>query len=134
MLAWEGRPVLRVSPTTKARVLIGKVKNESIGTAELRLKAEDLKLLDQRGRPIRASVVFASSFVRSLYPQSGRPGARREDFPEREQERIGLLAVIRSGESRPLTVSWNSLSGGRTATRIDTGHGPLSVPRAAGGR
>lgn len=126
-LNWEGKPTLRVSPTTGARVLIGKVKNESVRD-QLEIRAQDVKLLDQKGQPIRASAVFASSFVRSLYPQSGRPGARRSDFPEAEQRRIGALAVLRSGESVPLTVSWSE-PGGRTAARIDTGHGDLSVPK-----
>jgi hypothetical protein len=129
-LAWEGKPTVRVSPTTGARVLIGRVKNESVRD-QFKIRAQDLKLLDQEGQPIRASVVFVSSFVRSIYPQSGRPGARRSDFPEAEQRRIGALAVLRSGESVPLTVSWSELRGPRIAARIDTGHGDLSVPKVA---
>jgi len=125
-LAWEGEPTLRASETTRARVLIGTVKNTSLG--RVRIRSSALTLVDQDGRRMKASVGFVSTFVRSLYPQSGRPGARRSEFPEAERRRIGDLAVLRSGETSPLTVSWNEPPGRRDATRIDYGRGSLEIP------
>jgi hypothetical protein len=125
-LGWKGEPIMRVSSATGARVLLGTVKNES--SRELRIRAPDVRLVDQHGRRIRSSAAFASSFVRSLIPQNGRPGSRKSEFPEAEQRRIGYLAVLRSGETVPLTLSWNEPAGPRTAKRIVYGAGSLPVP------
>jgi hypothetical protein len=127
-LAWDGKPRL-VKSETGARVLIGKVKNQSLGSEKFKIKARALKLVDQQGRPIKASVVFASSYVRSLYPQNGRPGGVRSEFPEAEQQRIGDLAVLRSGETTPLTVSWNEPSASHRPARVVYRGGSLPVPR-----
>jgi hypothetical protein len=128
VLGWEGKPILRVSPEG-ARVLIGTVKNKGFG--KLKVKAQDLRLVDRHGRPIQASIGFVSSFVRSLYPQNGRPGSRPSEYPEAEQRRIGYLAVLRSGESAPLTVSWRKPPRARSATRIVYRTASLPVPPVA---
>lgn len=107
-------------------MLVGTVKNAS--GSELRIKSSNVTAVDQRGKRIRSSVAFVSSFVRSVYPQNGRPGGRRSEFPEAEQRRIGFLAVLGPDDSSPLTVSWNEPPGPRAAAQIDTGHGSLPVP------
>jgi hypothetical protein len=128
-LAWEGKPTLRVSPSG-ARVVIGTVRNGS--SRELRIKSPEVTAVDGQGRRIKSSAGFVSTFVRSLYPQNGRPGDTRDEFPEAEQRRIGYLAVMAPGESVPLTVSWNEPSG-RTATRIRIGQRYLPVPTSPTG-
>jgi hypothetical protein len=64
-----------------------KVRNQSLGKERSKIKATELKVVDRRGRRIQTSVGFVSTFVRSLYPQNGRPGMSREEFPEAEQRR-----------------------------------------------
>jgi hypothetical protein len=128
VLAWDGAPVLRVSPSG-ARVLIGEVRNQSLGREKSKLKATELKVVDRRGRRVQASIGFISTFVRSLYPQNGRPGMSRDEFPEAEQRRIGYLAVLRSGEATPLTVSWRQSPGDPVASRIVYPAGSLAIPR-----
>jgi hypothetical protein len=129
-LAWDGAPVLRISPTG-ARVLIGTVRNVSLGKGKFKIGSSELKLVDRRGRPIKASVGFVSTFVRSIYPQNGRPGSRRSEFPEAEQRRLGYIAVLRSGETAPLTVSWQGRRGTRAAAKIEFGGRSLPVPATA---
>jgi hypothetical protein len=123
-LAWEGTPVVR-SSTTGARVLIGKVRNES--SRELRVEAPQVRLVDGHGRRVRATAVFASSFVRSIYPHNGVQPAEPQGYPEAERRRVGFLAVIESGKTAPLTVSWLERRG-REARRIVLGRSTLPVP------
>jgi hypothetical protein len=125
--AWKGKPILRISPEG-ARVLIGTVHNGF--TRTLRIRAPSVRVVDQRGRRMKASVAFVSSFVRSTLPQNGRPGSRRSEFPETEQRRIGYLAMLYPGNTLPLTVSWNEPRG-RRAERILTPAGGLPIPSAA---
>jgi hypothetical protein len=125
VLGWDGTPTLTVSPSG-AKVLIGKVKNESF--KELRLTTPNVKLLDADGRPIKAGVVFVSSFIKANRPHNF--GAQRSNpaaYAETEQKRVGYLAVLRSSETTPLTVSWREPRGPRAAARIDYGRGSLPV-------
>jgi hypothetical protein len=127
-LAWKGTPVVRASQTTTARVLIGTVENHSGG--DLRIRADALRVVDQNGRAIRSTRGFRSSFVRSLYPQNGRPGGRRSQFPLAEQERLGLLVMLGADEESPISVSWYEPPGSRTAARILYPGGSLRIPEA----
>lgn len=126
-LAWDGTPVVRAS-STGARVLIGKVENKSSG--ELRLEVPQLKLVDRRGRRVRSTAVFASSFVRSMFPHNGVVPVRPERYPEAERRRVGFLAVLGAGKAAPLTVSWLEHRG-REPSRIVLGGASLAVPQAA---
>jgi hypothetical protein len=126
-LTWEGTPVVRAS-STGAHVLIGKVKNDS--SAELRIRVPQVKVVDPRGRRIASTAVFSSTFVRSLYPHNGVARPNPDQYPEPEQERVGYLAVLGSGEDAPLTVSWRQRPKGRNAERIVLGSVSLPVPAA----
>jgi hypothetical protein len=126
-LAWDGSPVVRSSPTG-ARVLIGKVKNDS--GHELRITARQVRVLDGLGRPVRSTAIFASGYVRSNYPHNRGPGSEQASYPEPEQERVGYLAVLGDGESKPLTISWREPPGARTAKRIVHGEASLPIPPA----
>jgi hypothetical protein len=129
-LAWDGSPVVRASETG-ARVVIGKVRNDSSG--ELRITAPKLAVVDARGRRIKSSAVFVSTFVRSTYPHNRGQASGPANYPEAEQRRVGYLAVLDAGESTPLTVSWRERAGGRSAKRIVYGAGSLAIPASAEG-
>ena len=126
-LAWDGTPVVRSSPTG-ARVLIGTVKNDS--GRELRITARQVRVIDGQGRPVRSTALFASGYVRSNYPHNRGPQSEAASYPEREQERVGYLAVLGDGESKPLTISWRERPGGRTAKRVVHGEAFLPIPAA----
>ncbi len=126
-LAWDGTPVVRAS-STGARVLVGKVRNES--SRELRLEVPQVALVDRQGRRLKSTAVFAASFVRSIYPHNGVQPAQPQGYPETERRRVGFLAVLGASKTAPLTVSW--LEGrGRAATRVVLGGASLPVPQAA---
>jgi hypothetical protein len=125
-LVWDGNPVVR-SSTTGARVLSGKVRNDS--GRELRIIAPKVAVLDTRDRRLRSTAIFVSGFVRSNYPHNRGPGSEPASYPEAEQERVGYLAVLDDGDSTPLTVSWSERPGGRRAVRIVYGAASLAIPR-----
>jgi hypothetical protein len=129
-LVWDGAPVVR-SSTTGARILIGKVRNES--GRELRITAPKLAVVDGGRRRLRSTAIFVSSFVRSNYPHNRGPGSEPAGYPEAEQERVGYLAVLEDGESTPLTVSWNERPRRPRAARIVYGGTSLVIPAARGG-
>jgi hypothetical protein len=129
-LAWDGTPVVRASGTG-ARVVIGKVKNES--SRELRITGPELAVVDARGRRIKSSAVFVSTFVRSTYPHNRGQASGPANYPEAEQRRVGYLAVLDAGESTPLTVSWRERPRGPAAKRIVYGAGSLAIPAAIEG-
>jgi hypothetical protein len=85
-----------------------------------------LRLLDARGRRIRSTAVFSSTYVRSIYPHNGIGPTGPAGYPEAEQKRVGYLTVLASGASAPLTLSWRNLRG-RPAVRLDYGKGSLPV-------
>jgi hypothetical protein len=124
-LAWDGSPKLTVSPSG-ARVLIGTAKNDSSKVVYVR--TPEVGVGDQAGRRIRSSVAFVSGFVRSNYPRNGPLPRRPSRYPQKEQERIGYLAVLDPGETMPLTVSWQEPPGRRTATRIVYKNASLPIP------
>jgi hypothetical protein len=124
-LVWDGTPVVR-SSTTGARVLIGKVRNES--SRKLRITARQVTVADGRGRTLESSAVFISTFVRSNYPHNMARGSDPADYPEAEQRRVGFLAVLDAGESTPLTVSWNERPREASAKRIVYGPASLTIP------
>jgi hypothetical protein len=126
-VAWKGTPVMRTSPSG-ARVLIGELENKSSG--KLRIAVPQVRVVDGRGRRIRSTAVFSSSFTRSLYPHNAVARARPAEYPEPEQERVGYLAALDEGEAAPLTVSWREPRT-RRAKRILLGPASLPVPAAA---
>jgi hypothetical protein len=127
-LAWDGTPKLTASPSG-ARVLIGTAKNDSSKVVYVR--TPDVGVADQAGRRIRSSVAFVSGFVRSNYPRNGPLPRRPSRYPQKEQERIGYLAVLDPGETTPLTVSWQEPPGRRKAARIAYENASLAIPATA---
>jgi hypothetical protein len=77
------------------------------------------------------TAVFSSSFVRSMFPHNGVQPGSASGYPEAEQRRVGYLAVLQSGKTAPLTVSWLDRRGAPPAKRILVGSSSLPVPAAA---
>ena len=120
-VAWDGDPIVAPHPELPGdRVATGKLRNES--DDELRLAIRDAKVLDDRGRPLRATVTFAAGATHSLYSPREAPA---ED-PRAQQERLGYAATIEPGRSVPLTVAWHAKDG--PAERVDLGPVSIDLP------
>ena len=122
-LAWFDAPNVIVPKTLKHdRILQADVHNDS--GSKVRVNAADIKVLDDRGRPLKASATFAVGYLHGLYPPTRGPA----NLPDSELERLGKLAVIGPGDTATLTVSWTEPEGRRTAAQIDYGQGSLDIP------
>lgn len=122
-LVWSSPPtVFTPRRLPDDRILVGRLKNDSLRQVELRA-AEDVELLDRAGRPIQHTVVFSQSFGRDIYPP--RFGARP---PEEDQLRLGLRAKLEPGATRPITVAWRERKRARRAVRLELPGGTLRVP------
>jgi hypothetical protein len=122
-LAWFDAPKVIVPKTLRRdRILQADVHNDS--GSKVRVNAADIKVFDDRGRPLKASATFAVGYLHSLYPPTRGPA----NLPDTELERLGKLAVIAPGKTATLTVSWREPGGRRTAARIDYGQGSLDIP------
>jgi hypothetical protein len=119
-VAWDGKPTVATHPELPGdRIATGKLRND--GDDELRLDVATAKVVDERGKPVKATVAFAAGAGHSLYPPRDAP---REE-PRKQQERLGFAATIPPGKSVPLTVAWHTAD---RAVRVD--FGPASVPLA----
>ena len=122
-LAWFDTPKVIVPKTLRQdRILQADVHNDS--GSKVRVSAADIKVFDDRGRPLKASATFARGYLHSLYPPTRGPAS----LPDSELERLGKLAQIDPGDTATLTVSWREPGGKRTAARIDYGQGSLTIP------
>jgi hypothetical protein len=122
-LAWFDTPRVIVPSTLKQdRILQAEVRNDS--DSKVRVSAADVKIYDDRGRPVKAAATFAEGYLHSLYPPTRGPAS----LPDSELERLGKLAEIEPGKTATLTVSWTEPGGRRTATRVDYGQGSLTIP------
>ena len=123
--AWEGQPVVAVHPDLPGdRLLTAHVRNES--GSDLLLDAADARLLDARGRPLKATVRFAAGYSHSLYPPRDAPS----ETPRQESERLGAAATILPHQIAPVTVAWEARRGAE-ARLLDLGPVSLSVPRVS---
>lgn len=95
--------------------------NESL--RPVKLSAKDVRVVDSEGERLDATVLFLSSFVRSLEPYNRGP----VDLPDDELERLGRTVRVDPGKSAPLTVSWRENDGRPVA--IEYGLGSLPVPK-----
>jgi hypothetical protein len=122
-LAWDGKPIVVRQPEAPADVIVaGRLSNR--GSREFRISAADVKLLDDRGSPVRSTVVFAAGATHPLYP----PGESPKERPRKEQERLGKAATIEPGKSVPLTVAWRQPKGTRRPVRVQLGAAAISLP------
>jgi hypothetical protein len=128
-LEWVEAPAVVVPPgLANDRILRGDVRNES--GDDLRLEAAKIRVYDDRGRRVKADATFAAGYLHSLYPPTRGP----ESLPDTELERLGRVAVIESGKTAQVTVSWREPRGRHTAVRIDYGSGSLTIPPEAKAR
>jgi hypothetical protein len=122
-VAWDGVPLVAQHPEIPGdRIATGKLRNNS--GVELRLEAADAKVVDARGRPLPATVIFAAGVSHSLYPPRDAP----RETPRKQQERLGFAATIKPGASVPVTAAWHTADG--VAARIELGAGSLELPVA----
>jgi hypothetical protein len=122
-VAWDGMPVVAQHPEIPGdRIATGKLRNDS--DEELRLEAADAKVVDARGKPLPATVIFAAGVSHSLYPPRDSP----RETPQKQLERLGLAATIEPGASVPVTAAWHAADG--VAARIELGTGSLELPAA----
>ncbi len=122
-LAWFDTPRVIVPKTLRQdRILQAEVRNDS--DRKVRVSAADVRVYDDRGRPVKASATFAEGYLHSLYPPTRGPAS----LPDSELERLGKLAEIEPGKTATLTVSWREPQGRHTAARVDYGQGSLAIP------
>ena len=123
-LAWAGRPQVRTPPELpRDRLLIGRLKNESL--REARLDADRARLVDEQGREVTGTVRFTGSFGHGLYSPRRSPAGPE---PESERRRLGELAVVRPGETVPVTLSWRLGKAGRHPARLEVGALQVELP------
>ncbi len=124
-LAWVETPRLYTAEApADARVLQGKVKNDSL--RRLELTPADLRLVGRDGKPVKASVVFIDYFLHGLHPPTREP-----DLPDSELRRTGRQVRLEPGQTAPLTVSWSAATTSEPPVRVDYGTGSLPVPKVA---
>jgi hypothetical protein len=122
-LSWGQAPrVFTPQVLPQDRVLSGRIRNDSLERVDLR--AQDLKLVDRRGRRVAGSITFLAGFVHGLYPPTREPPR----LPDSELLRTGRIARILPGKAAPITASWRMRPGRERPTRIDYGRGVLPVP------
>ena len=123
-LEWKGRPNLYVPPTLpRDRIVRGEIENRSL--RKVTLKASEIKLLDAGGKRISGVATFIPGYAHSIYPSFRKPNG---SYPGNEQQRLGMVVNLKSGQTASLTVSWHDPPGPRTPVRIDYGGGTLDVP------
>ena len=123
-LAWVGQPQVYKPPELpQDRLLRWDLENDSL--REVRLDADDARLVDARGDSLRSTIRFTSSFGHGLYSPRRPP---KEADPELVRTRLGELAVLKPGESVPVTLSWRLGADGRGPVRLEVGNVQLPLP------
>ena len=123
-LQWERGPrVFAPKGLPSDRVMSGRVRNDSLKRVDL--SAQDVRLLDDRGRRVAGSVTFLAGFVHGLYPPTREPSR----LPDAELLRTGRIARILPGKLAPITVAWRARPGQPRPTRLDYSGGFLPVPQ-----
>lgn len=123
-LGWVRPPVVVSAPNLpRDAILTGRVRNNT--PRDLELEADDLVVVDDRGRRWRTSGRYMQGFAHGLWPPGGRVANRSDG----ERERLGEITKLKPGESAPLTVAWSRPPGGGRAVRIELGGPELTIPR-----
>ena len=124
-VGWAGEPLVAVHPDIPGdRLLTARIRND--GGGELRLDSEEARVLDDRGRELKATVRFSAGYSHSLYPPRDAPA----ETPREERERLGSAATIPADGTAPLTVAWHAPRGSARAATLDLGPVALSLPDA----
>ncbi|HVE67076.1 MAG TPA: hypothetical protein VNB64_00705 [Solirubrobacteraceae bacterium] len=122
-LVWEREPlVFRVRRIPTDRVLVGRVRNDSLRPLDIR--SADVGVRDGGGRRLRSFAQFTESYVHGIYPAYQKP----DPLPADEQERLGLIVRILPGDSAPLVVSYRTTPRDRGRLRVEWKRGSLPVP------
>lgn len=122
-LAWKGTPqLIEVPELPRDRILAGRIRNASLRPVDL--VAARIRVIDGRGRALKASATFLQGFAHGLYPP-----AMKVRGGKLERTRTGKIATIKPGQDLPLTVSWRVPSGGSEPVELRFGGGSLAIPR-----
>jgi hypothetical protein len=120
-LIWAQEPKLLLPPDLpRDRILYGQVRNDSL--RDLRLRADDLRVLDGAGRALKSDGRFLQAYAHGLY--GAFPTGR--DIGDYERRRLGVILTLKPGRTAPLTVAWH----GTDARAIRLGDVRLPVPVA----
>lgn len=123
-LMWVGEPQVHRPPELpRDRLLRWDLKNDSL--REIRLDAARARLVDAKGRAVRSTIRFTSAFGHGLYSPRRPP---KEADPELVRRRLGELAVIKPGETVPVTLSWRLRNGGGAPIRLEVDNVQLPLP------
>ncbi len=129
-LQWVGKPIVYTPPELpRDRLLSGKLRNDSL--RQIRLDADRARLLDADGGTVQGTVRFMAGFNHALNSPRRQPEEGKPDF---ERERMGELAVVREGQTVPVTVSWRLPSGGAGPVRLEVGTATIRLPASASAR
>ncbi len=121
--AWSGTPQVdapRYLP--RDRVLSGKLRNESL--RDVKLVANNIRIVDAAGRPVRSTARFLAAYTHGLYPPTQRPKTPNPN----EQQQLGEIVTIKPQQVVPLTLSWRVPKGGKQPERVDFGGASLALP------
>lgn len=122
-LQWQSEPQLILVPELpRDRILTGRVRNASLRAVDLESKR--LRILDEEGRSLKATALFAQGFNHGLYPPSMK--IEGSDF---ERRRLGRITTIKPGQAVPLTLSWRVPEGGSEPVEARFDGGSLALPR-----
>ncbi len=120
-LAWEDGAQVFAHPTLpEDRILTGFLRND--GMRRVRIDVGDVRMLAADGTAVPATPVFLQAFGKSLWS----PGRGPERMPDSELMRTGRIALLKPGETIPLTVAWHAADG--APERVEWGRGSLRVP------
>ena len=120
-LAWQGKPTFVQSGAVTDRVFQTQLRNDSL--REVDLVANDVELLDERGKPVQSTARFLQAFAHGIYSWSMTE--ERGDF---ERRRLGEIATLKPGQTIPVTLSWRVPQGGEQPVRVDFGDVSLKLP------
>jgi hypothetical protein len=120
--AWEGTP-LDVEPEPGLpddHIVSGVLRNTALRAAAL--EADDLRVLDEDGRPLKTSARFLHNFAHGIY---SREMIKRDGPPpSEERRRLGEIATVRPGATVPVTISWR----GKGGATLDLGGATVPLP------